>query len=1112
MVAKFFIPLLLAFGVASTAGATLHPYTFSGGGNNNNADITAADCTEAKGCFDIHGIRCNDATTYASGALRCNLQQVPAGRCTRGRDTTCVWPNGAGSCVFDSDIKCVSDLYAALLKTFAETGVDGGLGGAVATDPNPSTQCPEGAGDLDGGGICNMAANNAACHCQGFDPGGTNWEGDRCGLGNTTPSAKLAANAICSDADSNRVGEGVGSLGGGLCVHIGNINSIGNCGEENFVGLDDVKVTGPRGPGEGGGAVVGTPQRQPGFGVDLAFGASLPAAPLKTTFVVDIDDPALAPAADNFMAQGIRRFTVLQDSYYPDWVFIAKAISGGTFDAAIVAQYCNASDWNNGNPTGGSCAADSTVNCVIDSQCSGVGGICDPNTFSYCHQQPSFNGVGFLWMRDLTTLEISNAGGKCPPDCKTSYDFTTYNFDALAELSNTDVPDPNNPGDADRLIFMPGGGDTRASIQAVLDNLVGPRAGKGDMILVQPLVSQTFLGTGIDGRCFIGGDPSVTEFACSGGLCNGLANAVCDSVAAPVAGDGDIACSELIGRCITSGTVCDPYENGPAQCGGADLCTFCQGTFGDPGSVVPDPPSYAVGVGEAQGVRLAVDHIQGNILGLPVGYNTHGFQALDLVDAGGLLARRMGGVAGPFAGVRVPLVNTFTTNAAAAEFRDTLLNPAFPLNDKNDLGPHVTIGDPFGIGSGGTYPAGVDFDHDPTGGGPVGTISYATNDGGSASTGTFKRAADYGSGPDGIPGCAGDNATFETGDAGFGTPEPNDPARPCTNVLGTGSATIPNVNTTGMNDVELTVNLATFRTPITAGQIDPNGTPVTAGRGPSANPGAVRPTVNAQSVLALRDITLLGTPFNTDVINKANATYCPFQFVNAAGVFSDDPNANGGAVGTGANCFEVAAVQNICGDNVVNQSFEVCDGTDKTVCLGTRNCLPTCLDCDPNTCGDNVVEGGEECDGTATGTPCDGTCQGDCTCDPCSALGGDADGDLVCGNGLLGPDNCPDFANPGQADTNSDGFGDLCQCGDVLINASFVVDVFDCQRMSACSVGLAGPGAPQCDSDKGDTDNDGDIDVFDAQKCSQFGVGLGGITKCNFTCLRMPSTAGLGGC
>jgi hypothetical protein len=42
--------------------------------------------------------------------------------------------------------------------------------------------------------------------------------------------------------------------------------------------------------------------------------------------------------------------------------------------------------------------------------------------------------------------------------------------------------------------------------------------------------------------------------------------------------------------------------------------------------------------------------------------------------------------------------------------------------------------------------------------------------------------------------------------------------------------------------------------------------------------------------------------------------------------------------------------------------------------------------------------------------------------DPCAALGGDADGDGVCG----AHDNCPTVANPDQADADADGIGDAC--------------------------------------------------------------------------------------
>ncbi len=44
-----------------------------------------------------------------------------------------------------------------------------------------------------------------------------------------------------------------------------------------------------------------------------------------------------------------------------------------------------------------------------------------------------------------------------------------------------------------------------------------------------------------------------------------------------------------------------------------------------------------------------------------------------------------------------------------------------------------------------------------------------------------------------------------------------------------------------------------------------------------------------------------------------------------------------------------------------------------------------------------------------------------------SAGAQDFDGDAV----LDANDNCPFFPNPGQADLNFDGIGDVCQCGDV---------------------------------------------------------------------------------
>jgi hypothetical protein len=73
-----------------------------------------------------------------------------------------------------------------------------------------------------------------------------------------------------------------------------------------------------------------------------------------------------------------------------------------------------------------------------------------------------------------------------------------------------------------------------------------------------------------------------------------------------------------------------------------------------------------------------------------------------------------------------------------------------------------------------------------------------------------------------------------------------------------------------------------------------------------------------------------------------------------------------------------------CGDSVVNQPSEECDGTDDAACPGLCESDCTCgagpAPGDASTCGDDSVnQGSEECDG-ADAASCPGRCLADCSC------------------------------------------------------------------------------------------------------------------------------------
>ncbi len=74
----------------------------------------------------------------------------------------------------------------------------------------------------------------------------------------------------------------------------------------------------------------------------------------------------------------------------------------------------------------------------------------------------------------------------------------------------------------------------------------------------------------------------------------------------------------------------------------------------------------------------------------------------------------------------------------------------------------------------------------------------------------------------------------------------------------------------------------------------------------------------------------------------------------------------------------------VCGNDVVEYG-EDCDGTDDAACPG--QCNGSC-ECPPPVCGNDVAESGEACDGTDDAA-CPGQCQGDCTCPAPACSSGD---------------------------------------------------------------------------------------------------------------------------
>jgi hypothetical protein len=393
----FALALLVA---ATPSRADVFPYEAVGqGGRNNTIDSNGESCDNSafvggvwtppaggQGCYNRTGGLCSADPNHM-----CDLQLIPAGRCSYGDlnanggpggTNTCVWPHGAGRCTGNTRVGCVTNAYIA---------------NPAVTGSGVSSMCT-GTGNAN----CDMTIDpyggpfRTACACQGDDPNAPNFEQSVCG------TQAGAVKPVCSDGDPERDSGGYGTaLGVELVQSLTNI-SFANMGP-SITGVN-APVSSPPYPIENIPSNDSIePQRAAGS-IGRA-GATLTAIhQARATDARDIDP--------NFNAAlGVTKVVIFGDSYWGDWAFASIATTG-TFNTHIVVFSC-----------------DPQVGYTADAKVDGV---------HYC-SEVGRDGVSFQWSRDLTPAE--QALPTCPPACKKDFDITTTEIEAFiaAGLADPDA-------------------------------------------------------------------------------------------------------------------------------------------------------------------------------------------------------------------------------------------------------------------------------------------------------------------------------------------------------------------------------------------------------------------------------------------------------------------------------------------------------------------------------------------------------------------------------------------------------------------------------------------------------------------------------------------------
>ena len=890
--------LLFLLAIAASlpvAASVTAPYRdIVGNGSNNITDVTAAGACgftlDGGGNF-VPGV-CRDRTGVPCATTGvCDLERVPAGRCTQGSNPVCLWPNGSGFCNNDANRGCLIDPDCVAV-----------------------------------GGTCNtsLIPPGDPCACQGTTPGAPGFE--------TDVGVCEGDFGVCSDGDANATFGGFGGFsgsdsdprtpggdfGGGPCTAttgLGPGTNNTNCG--SAAGL---QVTGPRWGLENptilrlafrkaGAGTVGTPIRE-----------------IKRTIATTLDDPDVP---------GVRRTTGHGDSYWEDWAWRENFLAGTA--AVTVVSYCETPRGFDTDQPIGSCQdpaslGDTGVLCQDDTDCT-LPALCLNRDGSgtaplYCHEQP-LDTIGALWTADVPTndflppahpnqtgpnpVDVDGDGQiDCPGHCGLDYDFNTLIEDTIIQVSVA---------------------DTEAGVQLAMNamtggiNDLGPANGlnparEGDSISVGSIFAATFyLDTPPDcemrskaelpfvGRCETtpqACDPVTNEI--EGGL-----GATCPVACRPCYGPFQAGvCVELGGG--SGGAACTV----DAHCTAPDTCDLT-GVDVAPDAASGGPPIRATGP---------------NILGYPVGYNNHGLSALDLdVNLDG--TPRVGAIAGPTmsASVIVPLYVITTSGVAGNQVWDPTTGP----DDGNALGgvtlppgtavcgfpPHegCGVGPRGAVAAGGSFTNGQAFpirltetccdsplDMTAAATCPVGDICWDPEIPASAVTfsSTPMRQSSLGPGGNRIPGCIGDSSNSSL--------FPVDDLGPCNDALGVRNTTPGADINTGMDDIPTGYRFSTASTCVVgtcaatptqecstdnqctlvnggvadtctvdigadaiAGTAD-DCVPAVIGRAKSANPSDPAPTFYTVAAISGVDVQVF-IPDNMDFAFKSDTVSCPINCV-----------------------------------------------------------------------------------------------------------------------------------------------------------------------------------------------------------------------------------------